>query len=125
MKKFTLIILLLPLFVLSQGDPAIAEANIDDVYNQFNLTGNGVIFASIERGIDYRHPAYLKADGTSRISYIFDMIDNTGATDPNNPYSVGTIFTEADINASLIAGGAPLTTDRGGAWYGSHWHHRG
>ncbi len=107
-------LLLIPIFCLAQGNPAMTEANIDDVWSQFGLTGNGVIFANIERGIDYTHPAYINDDGTTRIAYLFDMIDPTGANDPNNPYGVGTIHTEADINASLMSGGTPLSTDRFG-----------
>ncbi|MEZ4796760.1 MAG: S8 family peptidase [Flavobacteriaceae bacterium] len=114
MKNFTLFALLLPLFGFTQGNPAFTEANIEAVYNQFNLTGDGVIFASIERGIDYTHPAFINPDGTTKIAYIYDMIDSSGASNPNNPYGIGTIYTEADINASLMAGGTPLTTDRHG-----------
>jgi len=114
MKIYAFTFLLLPFFVLSQGNPAFTEANIEDIYTQFNLTGNGVIFASMERGIDYTHPAFINDDGTTRIAYIYDMIDPSGASDPDNPYGIGTIHTEADINAALIAGGTPLTTDRHG-----------
>jgi minor extracellular serine protease Vpr len=114
MKIFTFLTLILPFLIFSQGNPAITEANIDDVCTQFNLTGDGVIFASMERGIDYTHPAYLNPDGTTRIAYLYDMINPAGATNPNNPYNIGTIFTEADINTALQAGGIPLSTDRFG-----------
>lgn len=114
MKKFTFLILLFPFLTISQGNPAFTEANIEAVYNQFNLTGENVIFASIERGIDYTHPAFINPDGTTKIAYIYDMIDPSGANDSGNPYGIGTIFTEADINASLMASGTPLTTDRHG-----------
>lgn len=112
-KLFSLC-LFIPYLIFSQGNPAFNEVNIDDVYSQFNLTGDGVIFASIERGIDYTHPAFINPDGTTKIAYIYDMVDNSGANDPGNPYGVGTIYTAADINASLTAGGTPLTTDRHG-----------
>ena len=114
MKSTVLFFLLFPILIFSQGNPAIAEANIDDVYTQFDLSGEGVIFASMERGIDYRHPAYLNPDGTTRVAYIYDMVNPAGATAPNNPYGRGTIFNEADINAALIAGGAPLSNDNHG-----------
>ncbi len=114
MKSTLVFFLLCPFFIYSQGNPAFAEANIDEVWNQFNLTGENVIFASIERGIDYRHPAYLNPDGTTRVAYIYDMVNQTGASAPNNPYGRGTIFTEADINAALVAGGTPISTDRHG-----------
>ncbi len=114
MKTSTLLFLLFPVFVLSQGNPAFTEANIDNIYTEFNLTGNGVVFASMERGLDYTHPAFINEDGTTRVAYYYDMIDSSGASNPNNPYGIGTIHTEADIDAALIAGGTPLTTDRHG-----------
>ncbi|MEZ4802069.1 MAG: S8 family serine peptidase [Gelidibacter sp.] len=112
MKTITRLFLLFPIILFSQGNPAMLEANVDDVYTQFNLSGNGVIYAMLDRGVDYTHPAYLNPDGTTRIKYIFDMINPAGAA--TNGYGYGTIFTEDQINASLAAGGTPLSTDRGG-----------
>ncbi|WOD42600.1 S8/S53 family peptidase [Hwangdonia lutea] len=112
--KTLLLVLLFPIVIFSQGNPAFTESKIDDVYSQFNLTGDGVIFAIIERGIDYTHPAFINPDGTTKIKYIYDMVDASGASHPDNTYGIGTIHTEADINASLLAGGTPLTTDRYG-----------
>lgn len=112
MKKTIQLLFLFPLFIFSQGNPAMIEANVDDVYSEFNLTGNNVIYAMLDRGVDYTHPAYLNPDGTTRIKYIFDMLNPAGAT--TNGYGFGTIFTEDQINAALIAGGTPLSTDRGG-----------
>ena len=114
MRAFVLFLVLSPFILFSQGNPAFPEANIDDVISQFNLTGENVIFASIERGIDYTHPAYLNSDGTTRIAYIYDMVNPAGASAPNNPYGRGTIFTEADINASLTNGGPLISNDRHG-----------
>ena len=114
MRAILLFLSLIPMLLSSQGNPSIAEANIDQVYSQFNLSGQGVIFASIERGVDYTHPAYLNSDGTTRIAYIYDMTNPAGASAPYNPYGRGTIFTEADINASLLAGGNLISNDRHG-----------
>jgi len=69
----------------------------------------------IERGIDYRHPDFIDENGETRIAYIYDMIDPTGANDPNNPYGVGTIFDAIQINNALDSNlDPPLTTDRFG-----------
>ena len=68
----------------------------------------------MDRGIDYRHPDFINSNGKTRIAYIFDLYDNTGANDPDNPYGVGTIYDSTEINAALQAGGAPITND----WYG-------
>ncbi|MEL6143670.1 MAG: S8 family serine peptidase, partial [Bacteroidota bacterium] len=94
------------------GDPARQEARIQEVYDEFNLSGEGVIIAILDRGIDYTHPAFLNADGTTRVAYIYDMINDAGAGE--NPYGIGTIFDEVAINAALMAGGTPISTDFGG-----------
>lgn len=112
MKKAIHLLFFIPFYIFSQGNPAMLEANVDDVYSQYNLTGNGVIYAMLDRGVDYTHPAYLNPDGTTRIKYIFDFTNSSGAA--TNGYGYGTIFTEAQINASLLAGGTPLSNDRGG-----------
>ncbi len=114
MRALVLLFISAPFLMFPQGNPAFPEANIDDVISQYSLTGENVIFASIERGVDYTHPAYLNSDGTTRIAYIFDMVNPAGASAPNNPYGRGTIFTEADINASLTNGGALISNDRHG-----------
>jgi len=96
----------------SQGTFPREEVNLDDVETMYGLTGENVLVVMIDRGIDYRHPDFIDENGNTRIAYIYDMIDQTGAGD--NGFGVGTIFTEAQINASLQAGGDPLSTDRGG-----------
>ena len=40
--------------------------------NPYNLSGQGVIVAIIDSGIDYTHPDFNNPDGTSRIIAIFD-----------------------------------------------------
>jgi minor extracellular serine protease Vpr len=103
-----------PFDAWSIGDSARHEARIQQVYDQFNLTGENVIVAIIDRGIDYRHPDFIDENGNTRIAYIFDMLNNAGMNDPDNPYGVGTIFDSTEINNALQAGGNPITMD----WYG-------
>ena len=98
----------------AQGVPTRQEANIDLVYDQYNLNGDGVVIAIIDRGIDYRHTDFIDENGNTRILYIYDMINPAGANDPDNPYGIGTIFDESEINAALGAGGDPITMDRFG-----------
>ncbi|GAB4427984.1 MAG: hypothetical protein OHK0039_46460 [Bacteroidia bacterium] len=98
----------------TQGDALRAETGLDQVYQQYNLDGSGIIVAMIERGIDYTHPDFVDADGHTRIAYLYDMLDPTGASAPGNPYGIGTIYTRAQIDAAL-ASGTPLgSTDRFG-----------
>ncbi len=106
--------LFLSFCVCAQG-PALREAiRLDQAVDTYGATGEGVVVVMIDRGIDYRHPDFIDDDGNTRIAYIFDMLNDSGANAPGNPYGVGTIVTRDQINASLDAGGAPLTNDRGG-----------
>ncbi|MEO7319270.1 MAG: S8 family serine peptidase, partial [Chthoniobacteraceae bacterium] len=73
------------------------------------VTGQGVLVAILDRGIDWKNDDFRNDDGTTRIKWIFDLSDDTGASAPGNTYGVGTIYTEAQINAALT-GGATLAT---------------
>ncbi|MEP0263696.1 S8 family peptidase [Dokdonia sp.] len=117
MNRLLLFIVIFFCFILhsnAQGIPPREEVNLDDVYTQYDLNGEAVLVIMLDRGIDYRHPDFIDENGNTRIAYIYDMIDPTGASDPENPYGVGTIFTQDQINTSLDTGGDPLSTDRGG-----------
>lgn len=76
-----------------------------------NLTGRGILVGIIDSGVDYRHPEFLRPDGTSRILYMWDQSQE--GTPPEG-YKIGQEFTEADFNRSLSGGGPPLTTDISG-----------
>ncbi len=90
------------------------ETRLNQVYQQHGLSGQGVILAMIERGIDYRHPDFIDASGKTRIAYIFDMTDPSGANDPNNTYGVGTIYSRSQIDQALTSGNVLATMDRYG-----------
>jgi len=117
--KVTIYLTLLLLFfwnqtIFPQGIPAREESKIDLVYSQYNLTGKDVVIAIIERGVDYFHTDFIDENGKTRLLYLYDMINQDGANDSNNPYGVGTIFSEDEINNSLESNGVPLSTDRYG-----------
>ncbi len=99
---------------MSQGIPSRLETRLDEVYNSYQLSGEGVLIVMIDRGIDYSHPDFLDDEGRTRLAYIYDMIDPTGANDPDNPYGVGTIFTAEQINQAIENNAPPLSTDRYG-----------
>lgn len=116
MKKMFVFLFLLSFFSLSlaQG-PALRQViRLDQAVEQYQVSGQGVLVVMLDRGIDYRHPDFIDESGNTRIAYIFDMLNDQGKDDPNNPYGVGTIFTREQIDQSLNNGGVPLTTDRGG-----------
>ena len=53
-----------------------------------NLYGSGILIAIIDSGIDYAHPDFCNADGTTRILELWDQ-------------SLDRIFTQAEINEAL------------------------
>ena len=77
----------------------------------YGVSGKGVAVAILDRGIDWSHADFRHADGSTRIAYIFDMTDNTGAAASNNKYGVGTVYSAAQINAALAGGPALPTRD--------------
>jgi subtilisin family serine protease len=80
---------------------------IPNVQNErlgFGLSGEGVLVAIIDSGIDYRHPDFINPDGTSRMVCIWDQ---TLQGAPPEGFLYGTEFSNAQINSAL-AGGADV-----------------
>lgn len=69
-----------------------------------NLTGAGVLVAVIDSGIDYRHPDFCNADGTTRIMALWDQtaVPGEGETSPQG-YAQGVEYTAEQINEALRA----------------------
>ncbi len=65
----------------------------------FGLRGQGVLVGFIDTGIDYTHPAFINADGTTRILSIWDQSIQTGPSP--NTYYYGTEYTREQINLAL------------------------
>ncbi|MEM8602096.1 MAG: S8 family peptidase [Bacteroidota bacterium] len=106
--RYLLVVLLLVLAPHVHADERVrAETRVQDVRDQFGLTGQGVIVAVFDRGIDVTHRDFRNADGTTRVLAIYDLIDDGGAGDADNPTGFGTVYTRAEINAAL-SGGPPL-----------------
>ncbi len=67
----------------------------------FDLLGQNVILGVIDTGIDYRHPAFLKEDGTSKIGILWDQ--SLPSSEENTQFPYGTIYTNEIINQALRA----------------------
>ncbi len=87
------------------------KAGVDAAVAQFGVTGRGVIVALLDRGIDWKNADFRNADGTTRIAYIFDLTDDTGATASGNTYGMGTVYTRQQINQALTNGTSLATRD--------------
>ena len=85
------------------------ETGVDEAAALLGVTGEGVIVAIMDRGIDWESNDFRNDDGTTRIAYIFDLSDDTGAGDSSNIYGRGTVYTRLQIDEAL-SGGATLAT---------------
>jgi minor extracellular serine protease Vpr len=92
-------------------DKARPEAGVDSAIAKYGMTGKGVIVAILDRGIDWANMDFRNTDRSTRIAGILDLTDDTGASDPGNPYGVGTLYTQDQINAALNGGPALATRD--------------
>jgi minor extracellular serine protease Vpr len=101
-------------------------APLANEFNKASLTGKGVVVGVIDSGIDWKHPDFIKADGTSRILAIWDLYDDSFTKsggkigtappklDPAGEPLSGTVYTNAQINAALKGTGTVNTQDRNG-----------
>ena len=101
------IFLAVPDSALAQSSPAQSsvvwtETKTDLAVQKYGVTGRGVTVVIIDRGIDWQHPDFINANGTTRIRALLDMTGLNGCS------ASGAIeYTEAQINAAL-AGGPPI-----------------
>jgi minor extracellular serine protease Vpr len=77
------------------------DTQADKAFAKYGLTGKGVIVAILDRGIDYTHPDFRNADGTTRIKMMWDM-SAQNLCSASNPAPV--VYTESQINAALTSG---------------------
>ncbi|GAA0681447.1 Subtilase family protein [Clostridium cadaveris] len=94
---------------------------VNEAWNAYNLSGEGVLVGFIDSGIDYTHPAFKDDDGKTRIEYIYDLSQGgkiwnknqiQQAIDSTDPFS---IVDEVDDNghgthvASIACGGGKIS----------------
>ena len=65
-----------------------------------NLTGQGIIIGIVDTGIDYRHPAFIHQDKTTRIIRIWDQTIQDGP--PPENFTFGTEYNRASINSAIL-----------------------
>ncbi len=64
------------------------------------LTGEGVLIAVLDSGIDYARSDFRKEDGSTRILYLWDQTISDGQ--PPEGFTVGTEYTQQQINEALL-----------------------
>jgi subtilisin family serine protease len=80
--------------------------------NPYNpLTGEGVLIAIIDTGIDYLHPDFIYEDGTSKIAYLWDQTITGNAPEP---FLFGAEYNNAEINQAIANNDSSLSQDTNG-----------
>ena len=87
------------------------ETGVDKAVEALGVSGEGVIVAIMDRGIDWESNDFRNSDGSTRIATIFDMSDDSGARDSNNSYGRGTVYTREQIDQALFSGTRLPTRD--------------
>lgn len=64
-----------------------------------DLNGQGVLMGFVDTGIDYTHPAFRNADGTTRIEAIWDQTVEDG--DPPQGFAYGAQYLSEQIDQAL------------------------
>ena len=95
-------------------DRARTETGVDKAVDSLGVSGEGVIVAILDRGIDWESNDFRNEDGSTRIAYIFDLSDDSGAQDPDNDYGRGTVYTRQEIDHALSTGARLATRDGSG-----------
>lgn len=76
----------------------VCAGTISNPNSAFYVTGEGVLLAVIDSGIDYAHPDFIDDQGRSRITYLWDQtLEGT----PPEGFSNGVVFTREQINEAL------------------------
>lgn len=90
------------LLYIEQQAEGLAASCIPAVKREpYGLTGAGTLICIADSGIDYSHRAFRREDGSTRILGIWDQtIDGN----PPEGFYIGSFYSEADINAALLAG---------------------
>lgn len=67
------------------------------------LSGDGVLIAVLDSGIDYRRPDFRKEDGSTRILYLWDQTISSGQ--PPAGFEIGSEYSAGQINEALASPG--------------------
>lgn len=94
-------------FGLLSSDDTLEEIGVAQVQRMtnLNLTGQGVMIGFVDTGIDYTHPAFINADGTTRIWTIWDQtvqeLPDDGVGRVPEGFLFGAEYNTDEINIAL------------------------
>jgi len=101
-------------------DTSMPATGADLVHGTYGYKGNGVLIAIYDTGIDYTHEDFRNSDGSTRIKAIWDQTVSTGAGSSPTGYTYGREWSEADINAELVASPPGTVTEQDINGHGTH-----
>jgi hypothetical protein len=99
-------------------DVSRSETGSTGVATTYGANGSGVIYGSVDSGVDWHHQDLRNPDGTTRIKYLWSQDDACIGTPPPPPFDFGCLYTEAQINAALTGGPTITAPDADG--HGTH-----
>ena len=96
---------------LSQGESVRSAAGTDYIYNNpyITPTGENVLIAIIDSGINYLHPDFINPDQTTKIVSIWDQ-ESISKEAPEG-YLFGSEFTREEINEAIRQNNPTLSID--------------
>lgn len=96
---------------LSAGETITGSSGTDYIYsNPYNtVTGEGIVIAIIDSGIDYLHPDFVKSDGSSKILRLWDQ--ESSKSSPPEGMIFGSEFTREQIDEAIKANDSSLSVD--------------
>lgn len=96
---------------IDEGESARTSIDLSDLQDNLysNLTGEGVVVALIDSGIEYLNSDFIREDGSSKILYLWDQeSDYKSSTDE---ILFGSEFTRDDINEAIRSNNPNLSRD--------------
>lgn len=96
---------------LSDGETVRTAAGTEYIYKNpyITPTGEGVIIAIIDSGINYLHPDFIKSDNTTKIISIWDQ--ESTLKQPPEGYLFGSEFARDEINEYINRNDSSLSVD--------------
>jgi hypothetical protein len=86
-------------------DMTLINANVNPVHLGYAplsqaYDGSGVVMGFLDTGIDFKHPDFINADGSTRVKYLWDQNLDTGGSTPID-YGYGQEWDAVAIDAGL------------------------